>query len=214
MARIDHRHTRRDYRKGTLDRKDLAGNPVQQLADWIAQAQVGEHPDPTAMVLATVGSDGQPSVRAVLLKHIDDEGLCWYTDSRSLKGQQIALNPKASVLFFWPDLERQVRVDGVVSTLSPELADEYFATRPEGSRYAAVTSHQSQPIGSREELEARLAEVRARYPDGNVPRPQTWIGYRLEPVLFEFWQGRENRLHDRFQYTRADSGWSVTRLMP
>ena len=216
MVRIDHRHTRRDYLKGTLDQDNLAANPIEQLSFWIAAAQTGEHPDPTAMVLATADTEGQPSTRAVLLKHIDDDGLCWYTDSRSLKGRQLAANPKASVLFFWPELERQVRVDGRVSMLSPALADEYFASRPEGSRYAAATSHQSQPIGSRAALEGRLAEVRSRYPDGNVPRPDTWIGYRLDPMLFEFWQGRENRLHDRFQYTRAShqDPWTITRLMP
>ncbi|AHE98388.1 pyridoxamine 5'-phosphate oxidase [Thioalkalivibrio paradoxus] len=214
MARTDHRDTRRDYRKGTLDRRDLAADPVAQLAAWIADAQGVDHPDPTAMVLATVGADGQPSVRAVLLKHLDDTGLSWYTDSRSLKGQQLAANPRASVLFFWPELERQVRVNGRVTTLPPEFAEEYFASRPEGSRYAAATSHQSQPIDSREELERRLAEIRARHPDGDVPRPPSWIGYRLEPDLFEFWQGRENRLHDRFQYTRGADGWTITRLMP
>ncbi|AGA33195.1 Pyridoxamine 5'-phosphate oxidase [Thioalkalivibrio nitratireducens DSM 14787] len=214
MARTDHRDTRRDYRKGTLDRHDLAADPVAQLAAWIADAQGVDHPDPTAMVLATAGADGQPSVRAVLLKHLDEDGLSWYTDSRSLKGRQLAANPRASVLFFWPELERQVRVDGRVATLPTEFAEEYFASRPEGSRYAAATSHQSQPIDSREELERRLAEVHTNHPSGDVPRPPSWIGYRLKPDLFEFWQGRENRLHDRFQYIRTSDGWTITRLMP
>lgn len=214
MPGIDHRHTRRDYRKGQLRRADLAENPIEQLARWLADAEDVDHPEPTAMVLATVGQEGQPSVRAVLLKHLDDEGPCWYTDSRSLKGQQLAANPKASILFHWPELERQVRLDGPVRVLPPELADEYFVSRPLGSRYAAATSHQSQPIASRAELERRLADVQERYPDGSVPRPPTWIGYRLEPALFQFWQGRENRLHDRFQYTREGDGWVITRLMP
>ena len=214
MARIDHRQTRRDYRRGQLRRADLAADPLDQLAAWLADAQDVDHPEPTAMILATVGSDAQPSVRAVLLKHLDDEGPCWYTDSRSLKGQQLAVNPKASILFYWPELERQVRLDGTVRMLEPALADEYFASRPLGSRLAAATSHQSQPIDSRAELERRLEEVRARHPDGNVPRPPSWIGYRLEPTLCQFWQGRENRLHDRFQYTPDGSGWAITRLMP
>lgn len=214
MPGIDHRHTRRDYRKGQLRRADLAENPIEQLARWLADAEDAEHPEPTAMVLATVGPEGQPSVRAVLLKHLDDEGPCWYTDSRSLKGQQLAANPRASILFYWPELERQVRLDGPVRLLPPELADEYFATRPLGSRYAAATSHQSQPIATRDELERRLAALRERYPDGAVPRPPTWIGYRLEPTLLQFWQGRENRLHDRFEYTREGNGWAITRLMP
>jgi len=214
MARIDHRHTRRDYRKGRLDRQDLAADPMEQLAAWLAEAQGVDNPDPTAMMLATVSADGQPSIRAVLLKHLDEEGPCWYTDSRSLKGQQLAANPKASILFYWPELERQVRLDGRVVTLAPELADEYFTTRPIGSRYAAAASHQSQPIASREELERRLETVHESYPDGAVPRPPTWIGYRLEPTLYQFWQGRENRLHDRFEYTREGSNWKITRLMP
>ena len=214
MAPIDHRGTRRDYRRGRLDLPDLAADPMEQLARWLADAQAVDNPEPTAMVLATVGEDGQPSLRAVLLKHLDDEGPCWYTDSRSLKGQQLASNPKASILFFWPELERQVRLDGLVTPLPPELADEYFATRPLGSRLAAAASHQSQPIASREELERRLEAVRERHPDGAVPRPPTWIGYRLEPTLFQFWQGRENRLHDRFQYTRDGGSWTITRLMP
>jgi pyridoxamine 5'-phosphate oxidase len=214
MARIDHRHTRRDYRRGQLRRADLAANPMDHLAAWLTDAHDSSHTEPTAMILATAGSDGQPSVRVVLMKHLDDEGPCWYTDSRSLKGQQLAVNPKASILFYWPELERQVRLDGLVRTLEPELADEYFASRPIGSRYAAATSHQSQPIASRDELEQRLEAVRARHPHGTVPRPPTWIGYRLEPTLFQFWQGRENRLHDRFQYTREDGAWAITRLMP
>lgn len=214
MARIDHRHTRRDYCLGQLRRADLAANPIDQLAFWLGDAQNIESPEPTAMILATVGGDGQPTARTVLLKHLDDEGPCWYTDSRSLKGQQLAVNPRASILFYWPELERQVRLDGEVRMLDAEFADEYFASRPLGSRYAAAASHQSQPIASREELERRLDALRARYPDGQVPRPPAWIGYRLEPTLVQFWQGRESRLHDRFQYTREEGGWTITRLMP
>ncbi len=214
MARIDHRHTRRDYRLGQLRRADLAANPIDQLAAWLLDAKAIQNPEPTAMILATAGDDGQPAARTVLLKHLDDEGPCWYTDSRSLKGQQLAVNPKASILFYWPELERQVRLDGEARMLDPALADEYFASRPPGSRYAAAASHQSQPIGSREELERRLEALRARYPDGAVPRPPAWMGYRLEPTLVQFWQGRESRLHDRFQYTREQEGWTITRLMP
>ena len=214
MAPIDHRGTRRDYRWGRLDRADLNDDPRQQLAAWLAAAQLSGNPEPTAMILATAGTDGQPSLRTLLLKHLDDEGPCWYTDSRSLKGQQLAVNPRASILFFWPELERQVRLDGLVKRLAPELADEYFATRPPGSRLAAASSHQSQPIASREELERRVEAVQARHPDGEIPRPPSWIGYRLEPTLYQFWQGRENRLHDRFQYTLEQGHWAITRLMP
>lgn len=214
MPNIDHRQTRRDYTHGQLRRADLAANPLDQLATWLEDAQQIDQTEPTAMILATVGNDGQPSVRTLLLKHLDDDGPCWYTDSRSLKGQQLAVNPKASMLFYWPKLERQVRLDGPVRMLDPELAEEYFASRPLGSRYAAATSQQSQPIESRSELERRLEGVRARYPEGNVPRPEAWIGYRLEPHLCQFWQGRENRLHDRFEYTRDGSTWRITRLMP
>lgn len=214
MARMDRRDTRRVYTKGRLSRKDLATHPMEQLALWLDEAQLAGSLEPTAMILATASAEGQPSLRTVLLKHLDDDGLCWYTDARSLKGRQLAENPSASILFYWPELERQVRIDGPVTMLESDLADAYFASRPPGSQLAAAASHQSQPIGSREELEQRLQAMRRQYPDGGVPRPSNWVGYRLEPTQFEFWQGRDNRLHDRMQYTREGLIWTITRLMP
>lgn len=212
MSQIDHRHTRRDYRRGALDRSDMAGSPFEQLKLWLEDAQ--DQPDATAMVLSTADAQARPTARLVLLKHVDKRGLCWYSNADSLKGRQLAENPQASLLFFWAPLERQIRIQGQVEQLSAAEADAYFETRPLGSRLAAVASQQSQPIENRQALEARLAEAEARYPDGRVPRPQSWIGFRLVPEYFEFWQGRENRLHDRLVYAPVDSGWEITRLMP
>ena len=166
------------------------------------------------MTLATADADGQPSARIVLLKHFDAEGLCWYTDSRSHKGRDLAENPRAALLFYWPETERQVRIEGGVHALPGELADEYFAQRPAGSRMAAVASLQSHPVDNREALEQRVTELERQYPDGNVPRDPAWIGYRLTPDLFEFWQGRASRLHDRFTYHHNGEHWEITRLMP
>lgn len=214
MTEIDHRQTRRDYLRGRLNRADLNSNPIQQLAQWMAEATHPEHPDPTAMILATATASGQPMLRTVLLKHLDEEGICWYSDSRSQKGQQIAENPQASILFYWPELERQTRIDGHVELLPTALADAYFSSRPLGSRMAAAASIQSAVVADRKALEERLEAVRNRYPGGNVPRPESWIGYRLRPHGFEFWQGRENRLHDRMYYQRNEEGWTIQRLMP
>jgi pyridoxamine 5'-phosphate oxidase len=214
VTEFDHRQSRRDYLRGRLDKADLDPNPMIQLEKWISAAKEPGHPDPTAMILATADSDGQPSARAVLLKHMDQDGLCWYSDARSRKGRELATNPLASVLFFWPHWERQVRVDGRVVTLSAAQSDHYFASRPLGSRMAAAASEQSAPIADRKALENRLEAIRNRYPGGNVPRPPAWTGYRLLPHRFEFWQGRENRLHDRLQFDRNGEGWAITRLMP
>jgi len=210
----DQRDTRSDYAAAPLRRGALADDPLQQFQTWFGEALEAAVPDPTAMALATAGADGQPAVRIVLLKHFDADGFCWYTDYRSTKGRDLAANPRASCLFYWGPVHRQVRISGAVERLDAASADAYFASRPEDSRFSAAASCQSAPVGSREALEARVAELRRRHPDGAVPRPAEWGGFRLRPAAYEFWQGREGRLHDRFRFTRDDSGWQVERLQP
>jgi pyridoxamine 5'-phosphate oxidase len=210
----DQRHTRRDYVSAPLRRGTLAMDPIAQFQQWFSEAIDAAVEDVTAMALATATRDGEPSVRIVLLKHFDDDGFCWYTDYRSRKGVELAVNPRASCLFHWGQLHRQVRISGAVEKLDVDAADAYFASRPLDSRYSAAASQQSAPIANRELLEARVADLRSRYPDGSVPRPPQWGGYRLRPDTYEFWQGREGRLHDRFRFTLAADGWQVDRLQP
>jgi len=216
MSEIDHRATRRDFVYGKLNREDLSENPVEQLARWLQEAASRGNFDATAMCLSTATADGRPSARFVLLKHFDEQGLCWYSDSRSRKGQELAENPYAALTFYWPETDRQVRVVGAVKLLPAQDAEAYFNQRPIGSRIAAAASHQSMPIANRKELERRVEAIKARYPEGNVPRNPAWLGYRLVPEEWEFWQGRENRLHDRFLYLREmeTKKWKIKRLMP
>lgn len=214
MSTNDHRHTRRDYTRAELRRNDLQADPLAVLNAWLEAAREAGNPDPTAMILATADADGQPSARTVLLKHVDPEGLAWYTDSRSRKGQDLNENPRGALLFYWPETERQIRVEGPVSALPGQLADDYFHQRPRGSQIAAAASTQSHPVANRAELEERVRTLEQQYPDGDIPRDPAWIGYRLQPELFEFWQGRANRLHDRFQYRWVGNDWEITRLMP
>ena len=211
---IDHRSTRRDFRYGSLSRSDLDPDPWVQMQRWLQEAEGAGNFDPTAMALATADGNGAPSVRYVLLKHFDAQGICWYTDSRSEKGEELAVNPYAAAAFYWPELDRQLRLQGPVSLLPEADAESYFQQRPMGSRLAAAASEQSRTIVDRAHLEARVADLAARYPASNVPRNPAWRGYRLAPQRFEFWQGRSNRLHDRFVYTRAGESWSIARLMP
>lgn len=208
------RDTRRDYEAPPLRRDSLAGDPLEQFERWFGDAAGADLQDATAMALATAGADGQPSVRIVLLKHFDAAGFCFYSDYRSGKGRDLAENPLASCLFHWREFERQVRLSGPVSKLDADDASAYFASRPADSRFSAAASHQSATIASREALEARVAELRQRHPDGQVPRPADWGGYRLQPHSYEFWQGREGRLHDRFRYRWAGEAWRIERLQP
>ena len=168
------------------------------------------------MMLSTADAEGQPHSRVVLLKHFDAEGFSWYTYQESDKARQLAANPKASLLFFWSGLERQVRIEGVVEKLKPTDAEIYFQSRPEGSRFSAAASIQSAPVANREVLEHRVAELHKEHPNGNVPRPEAWGGYRIRPHRLEFWQGRADRLHDRFIYARnsGEMDWSIQRISP
>ena len=217
MSQDDLIEARRDYTANTLRRNDLSLKPTDQFTQWLADARGAKLIDATAMVVATADNRGQPHSRVVLLKHFDEAGFVWYTYQDSDKGQQIAENPKASILFYWRELERQVRIEGSVTKLDPTLADEYFYSRPEGSRFSAAASVQSQVVDNRQVLEDRVTKLHSEHPDGNVQRPDPWGGYQLTPFRFEFWQGRADRLHDRFIYTRKNesvSDWAIARLQP
>jgi len=210
----DLRDHRRHYESGSIGRDNLDPNPVIQFGRWLQESIDMEAVDATAMTLATATSDGIPSARIVLLKQYDELGFCWYTDSRSQKGRDLEANPMAALLFHWRDLSRQVRVHGLVSKLPAEDADRYFMMRPEGSRFSAAASQQSTVIEGRSSLEDEVLRLQAAYPDGDVPRPPAWLGYRLVPDYFEFWQGQDNRLHDRIIYQPAAGGWVMQRISP
>ncbi len=197
-----------------LRRSDLASDPLDQFRGWFAEAAVALEV-PEAMAVATATPDAAPSVRMVLLKEVDDRGLVFYSHYTSRKGRELEANPQAALLFHWSPLGRQVRVEGGVERVSAERSDAYFATRPRGAQLGALASSQSEPLGSRAELEARLAEVERDLGGGPVPRPPTWGGFLLVPVAWEFWQHRHDRLHDRFRYERDPSGgWRIERLFP
>ena len=203
---------RREYRFGTLSARDVHDDPLLQFRRWFAEAERARVLDYSAMALAT-SLAGVPSVRIVLLKGLDEDGFRWFTDGRSEKGLALADNPQAELLFHWRELDRQVRVRGEVTRLSEKESDEYFYSRPLDSQLAAATSKQSQPVESREVLEQRYRALTDSYPE-QAPRPQAWGGYCLKPVQYEFWQGREGRLHDRLQYRLTDSRWIIERLQP
>jgi pyridoxamine 5'-phosphate oxidase len=190
-------------------------DPFRLLTDWLAEAKRTEAADPNAMTLATVGADGQPDARIVLLKARDERGLVFYTNYESQKAAELAANPRACLNFHWKSLQRQVRILGLVEKVTPAEADRYFASRPRLSKLGAWASDQSRPLADRSVLEARLAEAEARYPGNDVPRPPHWSGYRVVPNRFEFWREMPYRLHDRLIFTRTGSGgWETGRLFP
>lgn len=199
--------------RGTLRREDLDPDPIKQFGKWFDYAHGCHSGDVNAVALATASAEGAPSVRMVLLKGFGPQGFVFSTNYRSRKGQDLGENPRAALLFFWEDLEQQIRIEGRVSRTSAEASDAIFYDRPVASRIASITSQQSRPIGSREELEAAFQANRERLGD-DPPRPQHWGGFVLVPESIEFWQGGANRLHDRFVYRRAGDAWEITRLQP
>lgn len=207
-------HLRREYARARLDERDVDPDPLVQFRKWFDDARRAELPEPNAMTLATATPGGVPSARMVLLKAADERGFTFFTDYRSRKGQELEANPHAALVFFWGELERQVRITGTVSRVSREETEAYFRTRPRESRLGAWSSHQSTVLAGRETLEARLGEVSARHPGDEVPTPPYWGGYLLKADALEFWQGRESRLHDRVRYQREAGAWRIERLSP
>lgn len=206
---------RQDYRLASLDEHDVDRDPLALFHRWFEQALRAQLPEPNAMTLATIGDDGRPAARIVLLKGLDERGFTFFTNYDSRKGRELAARPHAALVFLWDELERQVRIEGLTERVSPEESDEYYRKRPLGSRLGAWASPQSQVIASRHWLEAREAELRAKWPD-DPPRPPHWGGYRVVPDRIEFWQGRSSRLHDRLRFDRRAGAtvWTLERLAP
>ncbi len=205
---------RTDYKRAALDERDVHRDPFVQFRLWFDAAVAAKVPEPNAMTLATVDADGRPAARIVLLKDADANGFTFFTNYLSRKGRELAARPAAALLFFWPELERQIRIEGGITQVDTVVADTYFASRPRLSRIGAWASPQSEALPDRAALEARFAEAEARFPGEVVARPPHWGGYRLTPDSFEFWQGRRSRLHDRIEFRRNGTEWSIGRLAP
>jgi len=206
---------RKAYARAELDERSVERHPLRQFLAWLDEAVHADLVEPNAMTLATSTPDGHPSARMVLLKGADEHGLVFFTDSRSRKGAELAANPQAALVFWWAELERQVRIVGRTVPIASDQSDSYFSSRPVGSRLSAWVSHQSQVVKDRAELEVRWADAATKHADGAIERPPWWGGVRVIPEEYEFWQGRPNRLHDRIRYRRAANGsWELDRLSP
>ena len=206
---------RQNYIRSGLKKTDIDPNPIRQFTLWFQQALNAQLPEPNAMTLATVASNGQPSARIVLLKHFDEQGFVFYTNYHSLKGRQLVDNPQAALVFWWAELERQVRIEGKVAKTSKDESDKYFHSRPQGSQIGALVSNQSQIIKNREVLDSKLAQLTSKYQEQEIPCPDHWGGFRVIPQAIEFWQGRPNRLHDRLCYRLTEENiWEIERLAP
>ncbi len=208
------RTLRTDYESAGLSRSDLTPDPSRLFARWFSEALEAGLQEPHAFILATAGPDARPSARTVLMRGSDLRGIVFYTNYESRKGSELASNPRAAGVFLWLPLHRQVRVEGRVEKITAEQSDAYFRSRPGGSRLSAVVSPQSRAVPDRAWLEERMEELWGLYPDGDVPRPAGWGGYRIVTDCYEFWQGRPSRFHDRFEYRLRDGGWVVERLAP
>ncbi len=204
---------RQEYRRESLDENDVARDPVEQFTRWFDEAVKAQVPMVNAMTLATVSAAGRPSARIVLLKGVDHGGFVFYTSYRSRKGRELTANAEAALVFYWTELEREVRIEGRVEKISAQESDAYFAGRPLGSRHAAIASPQSKVVADRRTLETLFAEAEQRHGEA-TPRPAHWGGYRVLPAAIEFWQGRANRLHDRVLYTLKSRRWKIERLAP
>ena len=205
---------RKDYLLKELNESDIYRSPFIQFSKWLEDAINANVFEPNAMVLATTSKDGKPSARVVLLKDFNEQVFVFFTNYQSRKGVQIEQNPYAAIVFFWPQLERQVRIEGIIEKVTADESDKYFASRPKGSKYSAWVSPQSQIIPDRKYLEDRLKDFQNSKTGESIDRPKYWGGYRLKPYLFEFWQGRSNRLHDRIQFIKKNKKWEIERLAP
>lgn len=205
---------RQDYRAAELSEADIDKNPIAQFEKWFKDALDAKLYEPNVMTLATAGLSGKPSSRILLLKGFDEDGFVFFTNYNSKKGKDLQENPQAALQFFWPELERQVRIEGIVTKATAEASTAYFHSRPKGSQIGASASPQSTVIPDREILEERVKELTAAYQETEVPRPEHWGGYVLKPAHIEFWQGRPSRLHDRITYTSVNGVWTINRLAP
>lgn len=205
---------RQDYRAAELSEKDIVKNPIAQFEKWFADAVNAEIFEPNAMTLATADKSGRPNARMVLLKGFDDAGFSFYSNYLSQKGKEIKRNPLACLVFFWGELERQVRIEGKIEKLDKETSEAYFQSRPVGSQISAIVSPQSQVINDRDLLEKKVNELTTQYEGKTIPKPAHWGGYIVKPTSIEFWQGRSSRLHDRIKYTFVNNAWKIERLAP
>jgi pyridoxamine 5'-phosphate oxidase len=213
MDEIDLEHMRRSYERTELHEELVARDPVEQLRHWLEDAVRADVSEPNAMCLCTA-LDGKPSARMVLLRRLDSSGLVFFTSYFSRKGRELQANPHAAVVFYWPQLERQVRVEGDVHQIPEEESDEYFASRPRGHQLGAWASEQSETVENRELLDQRMRDYEERFEGEAVPRPHSWGGYAIVPQRIEFWQGRPSRMHDRLEFLRGQGGWTMRRLQP
>jgi len=206
---------RKDYSRQELSPEDCLPDPLAQFQQWLREAITAELPEPTAMHVATVAADGRPSARLVLLKAVEENRFVFYTNYQSAKGRELETNPAVALNFFWPELERQIRIEGIAQRIDAARSESYFQSRPRGSQVGAWSSPQSAVLENRKILEERMHEIEKRFEGKAVlPKPQQWGGFEVEPNLFEFWQGRESRLHDRIQFIKEAEVWKIFRLAP
>lgn len=205
---------RNEYTKAELSEADVNSNPIEQFKKWFSEASIAQVPEPNAVSVATVSAEGRPSSRIVLLKGYDESGFVFFTNYESRKGREIIQNPYVSLLFFWPELERQIRIEGKAEKISTKESMNYFFSRPIGSQLGAWASAQSAIIEGRSILEKKMSELKVKFQGKEVPFPAFWGGFKVVPETIEFWQGRKNRLHDRIQFAKTNSGWKISRLSP